>query len=146
MDIRVAAYGIITRGETILLSHWNEHGHSGWTLPGGGIDPGEHPDDALLREIEEETGYLARRGELIGVDSVVIPEERRHTPGARGPLQALRIVYRAEVIGGELRYEVGGSTDWAAWHPIDSLGELDTVGLVPVALRLLEERGGSLRD
>jgi 8-oxo-dGTP pyrophosphatase MutT (NUDIX family) len=27
-----------------------------WTLPGGGVDWGEHPDDAVVRELEEETG------------------------------------------------------------------------------------------
>lgn len=28
-----------------------------WVLPGGGIDPGETPEEAVLREMEEETGY-----------------------------------------------------------------------------------------
>ena len=55
MDIRVAAYGVITQGDRILLAHWNESGRSGWTLPGGGIDPGEDPVDAVVREIAEET-------------------------------------------------------------------------------------------
>ena len=31
-----------------------------WVLPGGGIDLGEKPEDAALREVEEETGYKAR--------------------------------------------------------------------------------------
>lgn len=38
MDIRIAAYGVIIRDDLMLLAHWNEHGMSGWTLPGGGID------------------------------------------------------------------------------------------------------------
>ena len=45
MDIRIAAYGVILDEDRILLAHWREHGHSGWTLPGGGIDPGEDPAD-----------------------------------------------------------------------------------------------------
>lgn len=28
-----------------------------WVLPGGGIDPGESPEEAVVREMEEETGY-----------------------------------------------------------------------------------------
>ncbi|MDQ4019344.1 MAG: NUDIX domain-containing protein [Actinomycetota bacterium] len=31
-------------------------GEEFWTTPGGGIDPGEEPDDALVRELREETG------------------------------------------------------------------------------------------
>ena len=29
-----------------------------WVLPGGGIDPGETPEEAIVREMEEETGYV----------------------------------------------------------------------------------------
>ena len=49
MDIRVAAYGVIIRDGLILLSHWNEHGRSGWTLPGGGVEGAEHPVQAAKR-------------------------------------------------------------------------------------------------
>ncbi len=37
-----------------------------WELPGGIIDAGEDPVEAGLRELEEETGYRARRGRLLG--------------------------------------------------------------------------------
>src|SRR4051794_30669467 len=38
-----------------------------WTLPGGIVDPGESPAFALVREIWEETGVLARPVRIIGV-------------------------------------------------------------------------------
>lgn len=38
-----------------------------WTLPGGAIDPNEHPADAAVRECFEETGLLTRPLRLIGV-------------------------------------------------------------------------------
>jgi 8-oxo-dGTP pyrophosphatase MutT (NUDIX family) len=37
-----------------------------WTLPGGAIDPNEHPADAAVRECFEETGLLTRPCRMIG--------------------------------------------------------------------------------
>lgn len=139
MDIRVAAYGVITDGDRILLAHWNESGRSGWTLPGGGIDPGEDPADAVVREIAEETGYVAEVGELLGIDSKVIPAEHRFVPDA-GPLHALRVVYRARVVGGTLTNEAEGTTDEAAWFPLGSIPNR-RVELVDLALGMAGLRG-----
>ena len=38
-----------------------------WTLPGGAVDPNEHPADAAVRECFEETGLLVRPRRLVGV-------------------------------------------------------------------------------
>lgn len=138
MDIRVAAYGVILRGDMILLAHWREEDRSGWTLPGGGLEEGEDPADAAVREIFEETGYTAELDELIGIDSLVVPAENR-LHGHSEPLHALRIVYRAEVTGGELTNEADGSTDEARWVRLAEVSKLDTVELVEIAVRMLVE-------
>jgi|SRR4051794_31647215 8-oxo-dGTP diphosphatase len=135
MDIRVAAYGVIIRDGQILLSHWNEHGRSGWTLPGGGIEPGEHPATAAVREIHEETGYTASLDRLLGIDTHVIPARNR-SGLTNHPLQALRIVYRATILSGDLRNEIGGSTDEARWVDLADVDGLQTVELVRVGLTL----------
>ena len=134
MALRVAAYCVIIDDSRVLLSHWNENGNSGWTLPGGGLDPYEDPADAAVREVFEETGYHAELGELIGVDSHIVPVEHRFHD-ATEPLQALRIVYRARVIGGELTNELDGSTDEAAWFDLAEVAALNRVGLVEVGLQ-----------
>lgn len=139
MDIRIGAYAvIIDDAGRMLLPHWHAPGAGGWTLPGGGIEPGEDPADAVIREVFEESGYTCAIDHLLGVDNLVIPGERRlSTSGRTGiALQNLRIIYRAHVIGGELTVEQGGSTDDVGWfHPWE-IEDLDQVGLVAVARRL----------
>jgi 8-oxo-dGTP diphosphatase len=141
MRIRAAAYCVIRRGsgadQEVLLSHWRDGSRHGWTLPGGGIDPGEHPEHAAVREVLEETGYHARLTGLLGVDSIVIPASDR-LRGEGEPLHGIRIVYGAEITGGELTIEVDGSSDDAGWHRIDAVPDLRRVSLVDVALGMLE--------
>jgi len=137
MDLRVAAYAVITDADgRVLLAHWHEARRSSWTLPGGGLEAGEDPEVAARREVLEETGYRVTLDGLLGIDSRVIPARQRVRSGHDHPLHALRIVYRAHVVGGRLRNEVDGSTDRAEWFPVAAVGDLHHVKLVDVALRL----------
>lgn len=126
--LRVAAYAVVLDGDRLLLAHWNEGGHTGWTMPGGGLEPGEDPADAAVREVREETGYDVELDGLLGVDSVTGPSV---TTGEQ--VHSIRIVYRARVVGGALADEVDGSTDGAAWVGLADVDGLDRVGLVDAA-------------
>lgn len=134
---RVAAYAVILREGAILLSRLAERitPDELWTLPGGGLDHGEDPRDAVLREIHEETGLDAVVGETARVYSAHLPAAWRD--GSRVDAHALRIVYDGWVAldAPEPRVvEVGGSTMAAAWHPVEAV----VAGEVPVAPMVLE--------
>ncbi|MER8235632.1 NUDIX hydrolase [Streptomyces sp. NPDC094049] len=138
-DLRVAAYAVCVRDGEVLLARWvARDGTKRWTLPGGGMDHGEEPVRTVVREVEEETGYLAEPTALLGIDSVRAKRLRRFR--APGDFQGLRIVYEARITGGELRDETGGSTDRAAWHPLDTVPGLPRVALVDIGLDLWRER------
>ncbi|WP_457206625.1 NUDIX domain-containing protein [Nocardioides sp. P5_C9_2] len=106
-----------------------------WTLPGGGLDHGEDPRDALLREIVEETGLEAVVGDSARVYSAHLPRASRD--GVLTDFHALRIVYDAWVRADapEPRVlEVDGSTIEAAWHPVAAVAS----GVVPVVATVTE--------
>ncbi|MDH6434404.1 8-oxo-dGTP diphosphatase [Streptomyces sp. SAI-144] len=136
--LRVAAYAICVRDGQILLARWIDGGRPEWTLPGGGMEHGEDPHDTVLREVEEETGYRVEVTSLLGVRSHRPPLRRRF--GRTVDHHGVGLVYEARITGGELRFEVGGSTDMAQWHDLDAVPGLNRVPLVDFGLRLWRER------
>src|SRR6478672_9578362 len=136
---RVAAYALIIRDEQILLTRLASRisADGKWHLPGGGLDHGENPRDALVREIREETGLDADVGDTARVYSAHLPSLWRK--GRRWDYQALRIVYDAWVPADapEPRVvEVDGSTVDVAWHPVADVlsGALGVTEIVTEAL------------
>jgi 8-oxo-dGTP pyrophosphatase MutT (NUDIX family) len=138
--LRVAAYGVCVRDGHLLLSHWigDDRTPEGWTMPGGGVEHGEDPFDAVIREVEEETGYRVAVDRLLGIDSFLA--HRRLGSGVADEFQGLRIIYLVHVVGGDLRDEVDGSTDRAAWVSLDDVPALERVELVDIVMRLYREQ------
>jgi 8-oxo-dGTP diphosphatase len=131
---RLAAYGVIRRDDAVLLCRISPSypAAGDWTLPGGGIEFGEAPHVAAVREVEEETGLVAR---ITGAPTIlshtgIWPREhpvRYHH---------VRFVYPMEIVGGSERMEVDGSTDACGWFTPDRLADMPIVGLVSLALDL----------
>ena len=64
----IGVFGIITDNEgRVLLCHRRDYDL--WNLPGGAVEAGESPWEALVREIKEETGFEAKPTHLTGVYS-----------------------------------------------------------------------------
>ena len=62
---RPGAYVLLPRGGSVLLT-FQQDPIPEFQLPGGGIDPGESPVVALMREVFEETGYRISKPRRLG--------------------------------------------------------------------------------
>ena len=67
--MRQRVYAAIIRQGQILMVEHTESGRTYWTLPGGGIEAGETPEQAVLREVWEETGLMGLNARFLFLDS-----------------------------------------------------------------------------
>ncbi|QWC86129.1 NUDIX domain-containing protein [Nocardioidaceae bacterium] len=140
---RLSAYALATRehaGATqVLLARIGEsirHGGGLWTLPGGGIEHGENPVDAVRREVAEECG--------VGVEVGELREVRDHHVTGTAPdgrfedFHGVQLVFAARVSpGADLRPGSEDEVVEAAWVDVARLrrGELPTTELVTAVVK-----------
>ena len=86
--MRKAARAIIIHDNKLVVMHRNKFGTEYDTLPGGGIEIGESPEETVRREVHEETGME------LGTLQLVFVEEA-------GQFYGTQYVYLAEYTGGE---------------------------------------------
>lgn len=78
---RYGAYGVFLQDGRILLSQKKGGPYVGlWDLPGGGIEFGETPEEAMRRELIEETGLRAGNLELLIVTTATGSYENKEGP------------------------------------------------------------------
>lgn len=133
---RVSAYGVIISDGMMLLARIapGYPGAGSWTLPGGGLEWGEAPDEAMHRELYEETGLSGVVDRLLGINSIRIERNRN---GRHIGFHALRIVYEVTAVGEPRVTEINGSVSEAGWLPLAEMPQLPTTELVVSALRML---------
>jgi 8-oxo-dGTP diphosphatase len=118
---RIATYGVCVDAQQRLLlarAAPSLHLQGRWFLPGGGVDHGESPADALRREMFEESGLTVVLGPLLDVVSDV-----RTLPDGTS-LHTVRVIYRVASWSGTLRAETDGTTDDVRWVAREELRDL----------------------
>ena len=126
---------VVLSDESVLLAkRMNEPSKGRWGLPGGVVELGERVEDALAREVEEETGVVVHPTRLLAVfDTVVRAEDDRIR------FHYVLFEYLCEVFGGELKASSDASD--ARWVPFEDLTALD---LSPGTRRFIERVRSSL--
>lgn len=139
---RLAAYTVVVRSQQLLMTQLSQNtGRPGaWTLPGGGIEHGEDPRAAVVRECWEETGLRVQPGRLLDVDSHHVHRDSDDL-GRPNDYHAVRLIFAGWVESDDPPrvIEVDGSTSAAAWVPLTDLvdGKYELVPLVAFGLEAL---------
>ncbi|HQH08644.1 MAG TPA: NUDIX domain-containing protein [Phycicoccus sp.] len=135
---RLAAYAVVVADDGddgVLLTELSDKVSGGaglWLLPGGGVDPGEEPTAAIVREVWEETGQVVDRVELVDVLTSHRPDSLEQD-GRLVDFHAIRLVHVARCPDPTVPvvHDVGGSTASAAWVPVAEVLRADRHGRLP---------------
>lgn len=137
---RPSAYGIVIKDGCLLVSPQ----FGGYDLPGGGVELGETLEQALLREIKEETGIDAKATRLLACEHsffVLSGSEKGEF------VQSLLFYYACDYVGGELSAD-GFTEDekinnqHPEWLPLDKLDDIHVASSVdwrPFVKKVLHE-------
>ena len=91
---KVDVRGAVFREDGALLLV-RERSDGAWTVPGGWVDVGESPSEAVAKEVREESGYVVRAAKLL---AVLDRDRHGHPPIAH---QVYKLFLRCEILGGE---------------------------------------------
>ncbi len=126
---KVDVRGAVFRDDTILLVRERVDGR--WTLPGGWVDVGESPSQAVEREVFEESGYRTRAVKLLAVYD---RNKHDHPPH---PFHIYKLFFLCELTGGDP--SPSAETDSVAFFPEDALPELSMGRVTPEQIHRLFE-------
>jgi mutator protein MutT len=107
---------IIKKEGRILMQQRADDGR--WGMPGGAIDPGESPAQAIVREVYEEVGLKVRPRQVLAVFGA-FPRFRHFYPNG-DEVHLLVTVFACDIVGGELRCQQDEVTDVKYFEPAEA--------------------------
>jgi mutator protein MutT len=115
--ITAVAAIILQNDKILLIKRGSEPNIGKWSIPGGSIEFGETLEEAVKREVREETGLEINVGELAGVLDLIVKSD--------GNIQFhyVLIDYFAAVVSGEA--VAGTDAAECCWVPLDDLHSYD---------------------
>lgn len=123
LEWRPSAYAVVIKDKKVLLSKQFD----GYDLPGGGIELGEMPEEAVIRETEEETGIQVESPKLLAIHSNFFKMPNIHRDDHF--VHSILIYYKCEFVRGTLSttgFDEHEKTfaDMPVWFPLSELNDI----------------------
>ena len=113
-NVELTTLCLIRRGDEYLFQNRIKKDWAGYTLPGGHVEPGESIVDAVVREMQEETGLTVLNPKLCGVKQFPIENGRY-----------IVFLFIADEFTGELVSSEEGAMCWVNKEEVASLKAVD---------------------
>lgn len=134
-DLTVSA--VVERDGHYLIVEERSSGIVVVTQPGGHIESGESPEQAVIRETLEETGCEIDVSGLLGVYLWIHPQTRQ---------QFLKIVYIADFVTENIKRQLDDGIYAVHWYSIADLRHRQRDFRSPIVLRCIEDYADGKRQ